>query len=99
MGENSMIRIYGENEETLCFEKGKSYFQKIKINLDEKVFVTIGESLDILIDFLSPNWGFDFSPAEDIEWEMRLRPFKKISMLLEIDCPNETELKYKIIGV
>lgn len=88
-----MIRIYGTDEETVFLEQSHKTIQ-IDIKTDQKVRFNFDEKLDIWFDFLAPTWSFEVIPTEDIEWEIRFRPFRAISMLIEIDCPNDTPIKY-----
>ena len=91
-----MIRIYGMDEETIYIERSKSRVDKISIKIDQTIEMTI-DSFSIKLDYATPSWGFKLYAAES-PWEIRLKPFRPISMLLEVDCPQNTIINHMIIG-
>jgi len=92
-----MIRIYGQHFDGVVMEKGTDYPRLSKIKLDQKVHFEIGDRLEITLDYIQPGWVFSISNLIDIDpWQVRLKPYTAGSLLMEIDCPKDTEVKTTI---
>ena len=93
-----IIRIYGA-QGMVVIEKGVEYPFPIILETDQKVTFDIGEELSVTLDYLTPNWEFQISnniDPDERKWDIRLKPYTVASLLLEVTCPKETQVKHTI---